>query len=108
MTHTSYQEVMSRKVEIMKRALGLDYGEFELGGIAFDYEEMMRKAGYSLDEVKAIQAETNVGNTPLIELKNLTAAARALAPKGKGARIFLKDEASNPSGSFKDRRAAVS
>ena len=108
MTHTSYQEVMSRKVEIMKRALGLDYGEFELGGIAFDYEDMMRKAGYSLDEVKAIQAETNVGNTPLIELKNLTAAARALAPKGKGARIFLKDEACNPSGSFKDRRAAVS
>ena len=108
MTNTSYQEVMSRKIEIMKRALGLDYGEFELGGIAFDYEEMMRKAGYSLDEVKAIQAETNVGNTPLIELKNLTAAARALAPKGKGARIFLKDEASNPSGSFKDRRAAVS
>ena len=108
MTHTSYQEVMSRKIEIMKRALGLDYAEFELGGIAFDYEEMMRKAGYSLDEVKAIQAETNVGNTPLIELKNLTAAARALAPKGKGARIFLKDEASNPSGSFKDRRAAVS
>ena len=108
MTHTSYQEVMSRKIEIMKRALGLDYAEFELGGIAFDYEEMMRKAGYSLDEVKAIQAETNVGNTPLIELKNLTAAARALAPKGKGARIFLKDEACNPSGSFKDRRAAVS
>ena len=108
MTHTSYQEVMSRKIEIMKRALGLDYGEFELGGIAFDYEEMMRKAGYSLDEVKVIQAETNVGNTPLIELKNLTAAARALAPKGKGARIFLKDEACNPSGSFKDRRAAVS
>ena len=108
MTHTSYQEVMSRKIEIMKRALGLDYAEFELGGIAFDYEEMMRKAGYSLDAVKAIQAETNVGNTPLIELKNLTAAARALAPKGKGARIFLKDEACNPSGSFKDRRAAVS
>ena len=45
MTNTSYQEVMSRKIEIMKRALGLDYGEFELGGIAFDYEEMMRKAG---------------------------------------------------------------
>jgi cysteine synthase len=108
MTGTSYQEVMSRKVEIMKRALGLDYGEFERGGIVFDYEEMMRKAGYSLEEVRAIQAETNVGNTPLIELKNLTAAARALAPKGKGARIFLKDEACNPSGSFKDRRASVS
>jgi len=31
-----------------------------------------------------------------------------LAPKGKGARIFVKDEAANPSGSFKDRRASLS
>ena len=31
-----------------------------------------------------------------------------MAKPGKGARIFLKDESSNPSGSFKDRRASVS
>jgi cysteine synthase len=31
-----------------------------------------------------------------------------LSGPGKGARIFIKDEASNPSGSFKDRRASVS
>jgi cysteine synthase len=33
---------------------------------------------------------------------------RALARPGLGARIFVKDEATNPSGSFKDRRAALS
>ncbi|MBP9483995.1 MAG: PLP-dependent lyase/thiolase, partial [Negativicutes bacterium] len=38
----------------------------------------------------------------------LTALARHLAPAGKGARIFIKDEACNPSGSFKARRASVS
>src|SRR5690606_10297622 len=30
------------------------------------------------------------------------------APKGKGARIFIKDEAANASGSFKARRASIS
>jgi cysteine synthase len=49
-----------------------------------------------------------VGNTPILELKNITELARKYAPEGKGARIFLKDEASNPSGSFKARRAAIS
>ena len=34
--------------------------------------------------------------------------ARAIAKPGKGARIFVKDEAKNPSGSFKDRRASLS
>jgi cysteine synthase len=54
-----------------------------------------------------IQESVNVGNTPFIELKNITALARKLAPAGKGARIFIKDEACNPSGSFKARRAAA-
>ena len=34
--------------------------------------------------------------------------ARKCAKPGKGARIFIKDEAANPSGSFKVRRAAIS
>jgi len=38
----------------------------------------------------------------------LTALIRATAPPGKGARIMVKDEAANPSGSFKDRRASIS
>ena len=104
----SYTEVMARKNEIMKKAIGIDYQQFELPGIAFDYEKMMKEAGYSLDEVIRIQRQQAVGNTPIIELKNFTKLARKLAGDGKGARIFIKDEATNPSGSFKARRAAVS
>ena len=102
----SYAAVMGRKNEIMKKAIGIDYSVFESGGISFDYERMMREAGYTLEEIQNIQSSTSVGNTPIIELKNLTDLARKYAPKGKGARIFIKDEAANPSGSFKARRAA--
>lgn len=104
----SYEALMGRKNEIMKRAVGIDYEEFESGGISFDYEKMMRETGYSLHEMQKIQSETGVSNTPIYELKNLTKLARKVAPKGKGARIFIKDEAANPSGSFKARRAANS
>ena len=102
----SYKAVMSRRPEIMKSAVGIDYSEFESGSIAFDYERMMHETGYTLDEMQNIQYSTGVGNTPMLELKNFTALARKYAPEGKGARIFIKDEASNPSGSFKARRAA--
>lgn len=104
----SFEGVMSRRNEIMKKAVGIDYSRFESGGIAFDYELMMEEAGYSLDEMIKIQSDQAIGNTPIIELKNLTKIARMSAPKGKGARIFIKDEATNPSGSFKARRAAIS
>lgn len=105
---TLYDEVMSRKNEIMKKSIGIDYDCFESGGISFDYEGMMNNSGYSLSDVARIQAETAVGNTPVIELRNFTRLARKLAGPGKGARIFIKDEAANPSGSFKARRAALS
>ena len=98
---------MARKGAIMQQAMGIDYDEFIQTPLAFDYERMMQKAGYSLDEIKTIQHRAGVGNTPLLELKNLTCLARKVAPPGKGARIFVKDEAANPSGSFKDRRASV-
>ncbi|MCC5911519.1 MAG: PLP-dependent lyase/thiolase [Clostridiaceae bacterium] len=102
----SYSAVMGRRSETMKKAVGIDYSIFESKGIAFDYEKMMEKTGYTLQEMQKIQGQTGVGNTPLLEMKNLTALARKLAPEGKGARIFIKDEAANPSGSFKARRAA--
>lgn len=101
-----YDSVMARKNEVMNAALSIDYSQFESGSMAFDYEKMMRETGYSLEEMQDIQYSVNVGNTPILELKNLTALARSCAPEGKGARIFIKDEASNPSGSFKARRAA--
>lgn len=101
-----YASVMARKPEIMLKSVGIDFSKFESGSIAFDYEKMMRETGYTLEEMQNIQYSVNVGNTPILELKNLTALARACAPEGKGARIFIKDEACNPSGSFKARRAA--
>ena len=103
-----YNSVMSRKGEIMKKSVGIDYTSFESGSIAFDYEKMMRETGYTLDEMQNIQHSVHVGNTPIIELRNITALARKCSKPGYGARIFIKDEASNPSGSFKARRAANS
>ena len=104
----SYDAVMARSGEIIKNATGIDYSKYETGGIAFDYEKMMEDTGYTLEDIIKIQREVGVGNTPLIELKNITALARKISPKGKGARIFVKDEQCNPSGSFKDRRASIS
>ena len=103
----SYEAVMNRKTGIIKAAAGLDFEKFESGKIAFDYEGMLESTGYGLKEVRAIQREVSVGGTPILELRNITNLARMCAPKGKGARIFIKDEAMNPSGSFKDRRAAM-
>ncbi|RKX88090.1 MAG: PLP-dependent lyase/thiolase, partial [Spirochaetes bacterium] len=99
--NTGYRDLLRRKSEIMKMAVGIDYGSFEEKNISFDYEKMMLEVGYSLDEIREIQGDSAVGSTPLIELKNLTALIRQFSAPGKGARIFLKDEAVNPSGSFK-------
>ena len=101
-----YDSVMGRSNEFMKEALGLDYAPFESGSVAFDYEALMKATNYTLDEINRIQSRTGVGNTPLLELRNITAFARKYAKPGYGARIFVKDEAANASGSFKDRRAA--
>ena len=101
-----YDSVMGRSNEIMKKALGLDYNDFESCSVAFDYEALMKSTGYTLDEIARIQSEHAVGNTPLIELRNLSALSRKYAKPGYGARIFAKDEAANASGSFKARRAA--
>ncbi len=106
--NSEYSDLMSRKNEIMKKSIAIDYSKFETGTIAFDYEAMMREVGYDLDEIRSIQERTGIGSTPVYELRNLTSLARKCSGKGKGARIFVKDEAANPSGSFKARRAAVS
>ena len=103
-----YEEVMSRKNQIMIKSEGMDFDKYEKGNIAFDYEGMMRDIGYSLSDIMKIQREVGVGNTPLLELRNITALARMVSKTGKAARIFVKDESCNPSGSFKDRRASVS
>lgn len=108
MRDDSYQAVMARRGELMEASLQINYEEFKLEGVAFDYEKMMSEAAYSMEEMIEIQRSLGVGNTPIVELKNLTKLARKYAPQGNGARIFVKDEAANASGSFKDRRAAIS
>jgi cysteine synthase len=102
------EAVLARRGEIMVRALGMDYSEFELTPIAFDYEGMMAAHGFSLDDIAEIQRKAGVGNTPLLELRNLTQLVRSYSERGRGARIFVKDEAANMAGSFKDRRASMS
>ena len=104
----SYDDVMARRSDIMRQALALDYDSFQHGDLVFDYDAFMSSTGYRLDDVARIQAETKVGHTPLYELHRLTEAVREIAGPGKGARILLKDEAANASGSFKARRASLS
>ncbi len=104
----SYSAVMARKGDILRRSLGIDYERFRRLPLGCDYEGLMAVVGHTLEEVRGIQAAAGVGRTPLLELPNVTALARAIAPPGHGARILVKDEAANPSGSFKDRRAALS
>lgn len=103
----SYEGVMSRMSEIIKNAVSVDYNTFERRGY-FDYEALMGSVPYSLEEVEKILHGMHVGNTPIVYMDNLTKLARKVSPKGMGARIFVKDEAQNPSGSFKARRAALS
>ncbi len=108
MRDLTYGAVMGRKNEIMKKAVGIDYSEFEFGKIGFDYEKMMNNVAYEMEDMIKIQKETKVGNTPLFELHNINRLINANSAEGKGGRIFIKDEAANASGSFKARRAAIS
>jgi len=107
MNWPSFTEVMSRRDEVMRRALDINYPDLELGRIVFDYEKLMSICKYDIHEIMEIQRSFKVSNTPLYELPNLTRLVRRISEPGKGARIFIKDEACNASGSFKDRRASV-
>ena len=108
MSNLNINKLLKDKPRIIKESVGLDYSNYEFKGIGFDYEKMMNDSGLTLEDVKHIQNDSMVGNTPLIELENISNYARKFSDKGYGARIFLKDEASNLSGSFKARRAAIS
>jgi len=99
---------MARKAEILLKATGLDYSAFSDGPLVFDYEGFLSSTGYDLETVQRIQAATGVGSTPLLELPNITDLVRGISSPGQGARLLVKDEAANPSGSFKDRRASLS
>jgi threonine dehydratase len=105
---SDYQALLQRRGEIMRRSVGIDYESFRRGRLAWDYEALMQAVGYDLDEAAQIQLVRGVGATAMREARNLTTLVRSVAPAGCGARIFIKDEAANPSGSFKDRRASLS
>jgi cysteine synthase len=105
---TRYQALDARRPAIMAQSVGIHYEQFRRGVIAWDYEDLMRSVGCDVADVARIQLERGVGATPMREAHNLTALVRRVAPTGRGARIFIKDEAANPSGSFKDRRASLS
>ena len=83
----SYQEIMDKKQMIMKNALRMDYDQFEHPGIGFDYEKMMASSGYTLEDVIQIQQENNIGRTPMIELKRLSAYARKICRKKDMVRV---------------------
>ena len=108
MSADSYATIMAQRAEIMRQSVGIDYAQYTAGALAFDYERLLADTGYDIETARAVQQQTAVGSTPLVELRNITVLARNLAAPGKGARIFVKDEAANPSGSFKDRRASLS
>lgn len=103
-----YEEVMARRAAILRAATGLDYDGFTDGPIVLDYEGLMGSTGYGPADVRRIQRARGVGGTPMLELHAITRIVREHAAPGLGARILVKDEAANPSGSFKDRRAALS
>jgi threonine dehydratase len=107
-TTTQYEALLSRRDEIMRRSVGIDYDLFRRGRLGWDYEGLMATVGYGMEEAARIQLERGVGATPMREAPNLTALSRSVSPSGFGARIFIKDEAANASGSFKDRRASLS
>ena len=68
-----YSDVMARKAEILFRATGLDYREFSRGPLAFDYDAMMARVGYPLEELRDIQSAVGVGRTPMLELRRIKA-----------------------------------
>ena len=106
--NNSYESVMARKNEIMRKSVGIDFSTYEKGYLSFDYEGLLSEGGFTLETIKGIQKDNGVGNTPLKECKNITNLVRKVAKPGFGARIFIKDEALNDSGSFKARRASIS
>ncbi|MGM8365251.1 2-amino-4-oxopentanoate thiolase subunit OrtB [Virgibacillus sp. W0181] len=102
------ESIKGDQKSIIKQSIGMDYDDFEYEHIGFDYEGMMKSHPYSIKQIKEIQKNAKVGETPFIELKNINQLIKKLSKKGYGAKIFVKDEACNPSGSFKDRRSSVS
>ena len=105
MSATSYASVMARRAEIMRRSVGIDYDRYELeGGIAFDYPALAENPPYGIEDVRRIQRQNKVGDTPLLELRRLSQLVRSGAPPGRGrgsssrTRRRMQPAASSPGG----------
>ena len=84
-THADYQATMAERAAIMHASMGLDYGRYVTGALAFAYERLLADTGYDVESARQVQSKTAVGNTPLVELENITELVRGLAKPGKGA-----------------------
>ena len=94
MKDNSYAAIMARKNEIIRNSVGMDYESFEKPGIGFDYEAMMAATGYTLPELQRVQALFSVGNTPLIELRNLT--RKEVRSRRQGRKDFHQGRSNQP------------
>lgn len=89
----------------MKNAIGIDYTTFESGSLSFDYEKMMRETGYTLEEMQKDPILYRSRKNSSFRAQKYNSFSKKICG-ARRARIFIKDEAGNPSGSFKARRAA--
>ena len=77
-TTSQYDALLSRREEIMRRSVGIDYDLFRRGRLGWDYEGLMATVGYDMEEAARIQLARGVGATPMREAPNLTALARSV------------------------------
>ncbi|MDD4068904.1 MAG: hypothetical protein PHF05_00455, partial [Candidatus Izemoplasmatales bacterium] len=75
----SYLSVMSRKNQIMQKSVGINYDQYESDYLNFDYEAMLSEGNFTIEEIRKIQNDFGVGNTPLKECKNIAALARKVS-----------------------------
>ena len=80
MSTTHYAEIMEQRAEILRASSGIDYACYTTGALAFDYEQLFADTGYDVESANAVQRRTAVGNTPLIELGNITPMLENIRP----------------------------
>ena len=82
MSAGDYAAVMEQRAAILHASSGIDYAQYTTGALAFDYERLFADTGYDVVSASTVQRRTGVGQTPLVELHNITALVRAVAPSG--------------------------
>ena len=78
MSAGDYAAIMAQRDEILYATSGIDYAQYATGALAFDYERLFADTGHDVASTRAVQHRTGVGETPLVELHNITALALSL------------------------------